>query len=569
MRLRKRFLLTAVGATVAGLGISPFAAGQSAFEPLPPVAIGTSLGAPVPQQVPLSPPVTITPASATTAAPTVTPIIQAAMTDIAPMAPSTTGSPVVTPIMNTASTPPATPIVPSLVPDVPVAAAKTPAELPAPAIPPTAVATPSGQPTFVPATNPTPTPPSTGLVPLAQPPVVPATSAPSTGTTAIPLQPLEQPKSQTPALAPVTPTPAASSTTAMYPVSNTVAPTVASQPSLAVKQVLPDQIAPGQPIVADVTVTNTGGRTAESVVITGWWTSGYDLSQESVASNQMNGKRAWGMGAISAGETRTVRLKLTPASNAPSTMEFRSGFDATFSSAVTDTRSVKVLKPELGLTIAAVENTLIGQPLTILVKVKNSSPVPVANVNVVVRLPEHLRHASGRADLETDVPSLAAGATETIPLEVIAMKPGECRAKVRVSAPNCDPLENDVRFTAIEPKLAVNLHGPKTLYQNWPATYEAVIENQGDQPLKAVSLEVKLPAGFRDLRASDKPMYDPASHRLVWTVPALKPGEKRTVVWFGLAKQSEDLVTTSTISVGNMPIRRAEWSTKNAGVEAK
>jgi hypothetical protein len=374
--------------------------------------------------------------------------------------------------------------------------------------------------------------------------------------------------------APVTAQPAAPATaplgssTSLYPA--TVMPANSSAPPmLVVKQVLPDQIAPGQPIIADVTVTNSGGRSADFVVITGWWTPGYDLTQESVASQLINGKRAWGMGAISAGESRTVRIKLSPVANAPLATEFRSGFDATFSSAVTDTRSVRVLKPELQLTVLAPESVFVGQAMTIHVKVKNSSPVNVSNVNFVVRLPDHLRHASGLANLEADVPSLAAGATETVPLEVIPNRSGDATARVRIKADNCDPLEKDLKISVIEPKMSVTLHGPKNLFQNWPATFEAVVENQGTTPIKMSMLEIKLPPGFRELRASDKPMYDPASHRLVWNLDTLQPGEKRTVVWFGLARQADDLTTTGTISVGNMPIKRSDWTTKNAGQEAK
>jgi len=58
-----------------------------------------------------------------------------------------------------------------------------------------------------------------------------------------------------------------------------------------------------------------------------------------------------------------------PGTTAPP--KFRSGFDATFSSSSSDTRSVKVLKPELGLQIVAPEMAMLGQPLTVNIKVKN------------------------------------------------------------------------------------------------------------------------------------------------------------------------------------------------------
>ena len=121
----------------------------------------------------------------------------------------------------------------------------------------------------------------------------------------------------------------------------------------------------------------------------------------------------------------------------------------------------------------------------------------------------------------------------------------------------------------MEAKLAVTIHGPKTIYKDWPATYEAVIENQGSYPVKAACLEVKLPTGMTDLRASDKPGHNAGRNLIVWTFDTLQPGEKKTVIWFGFAKQADDLFTTGTVSVGGAPIRRAEWTTKNLGTEAK
>jgi hypothetical protein len=352
----------------------------------------------------------------------------------------------------------------------------------------------------------------------------------------------------------------------MYPVNGAA---TNAPPLLSVKQVLPEVIAPGQPIIADVTVSNIGGRTADAVVITGWWTEGYDLTQESVGSQQLNGKRAWGMGSIAAGESRMVRLKLTPSPSFAGTSEFRSGFDATFSSAVSDTRSVKLQKPELAVTATAPEASFLGQPTTLQIVVKNPSSALLRNVNVIVRLPEGLRHESGNANLETDIATLAPGATETIPLQVMVVKSGTHSARVQVLGPGCEPNERDLKVMGIDPKVSVSLHGPKTLYQDWPATFEAVVENQSDSTITGATLEIKLPHGFRELRATDKPAYDPASHRLIWNLEPLKPGQKRTIVWFGIAKQSDDLISTSTISVGNVAIKRTEWVTKNAGPETR
>jgi uncharacterized repeat protein (TIGR01451 family) len=335
---------------------------------------------------------------------------------------------------------------------------------------------------------------------------------------------------------------------------------------LAVKQTLPDTVVPGQPVTAEVSVTNTGLRTAENVVLTGWWTAGYELTEASVAAQVVNARRAFGLGAVAAGETRSLKIKLSPQAGI-AVAEFRSGFDATFSSA-SDTRTVKVLKPELQIHMQAPETAFVGQPLTMNLKVVNPSAVAVANVRVRVQLPDTLSHPKGN-NLESEVASIAAGGTELIPLDLTAMRSGEGRVRVRVAAAACEPVEHEVRVAAVEARVGVTMHGPKSLYQNWPATFEAVLENHGDQPIRGAGFEVKLPAGFADLRASDKPGYDSASHRIVWKFDELKPGEKKTLIWFGFGKQADDLIHTGTITIGGAPLKRTEWATKNLGHEAK
>jgi uncharacterized repeat protein (TIGR01451 family) len=336
--------------------------------------------------------------------------------------------------------------------------------------------------------------------------------------------------------------------------------------TLTVRQALPDTVIPGQPVAAEVTVTNTGTKTAENVVLTGWWTSGYELTEASVVAQTVNGRRAWGLGALAAGETRSLKVKLAPQPGV-AISEFRSGFDATFSSA-SDTRSVKVLKPEVQLQLVAPEVAFVGQPVIVQLRVKNPTAMPLAGVNIRSTLPDTLSHPKG-SQLESEMGVLQAGVTEVIPLDLTAAKAGDGRVRIRVAAAGCEAVEQEVRVVAVEARVGVTLNGPKGLYANWPATYEAVIENQGDQVIKAAAFEVKLPSGFADLRASDKPGYDAASHRIVWKLDDLKPGEKKTVIWFGFGKQADDLIHTGTVTVSGAPLKRTEWVTKNLGAEAK
>lgn len=335
---------------------------------------------------------------------------------------------------------------------------------------------------------------------------------------------------------------------------------------LSVKQTLPDTISPGQTVPASVTVTNSGGKAAEGVVLTGWWSTGYELVDSGQVAAPASGKRSWGLGTLQAGETRTVEVKFQPQTGTTAT-EFRSGFDATLNSA-SDTKTVKVTKPELQLSIEAPATAFVGQPVQVLLKIKNPSGSPIQQVTIRSLLSDVVSHPKG-SDLENELAGIAAGATEIIPLNMTVTKGGEGRVRVRIGGQGCESVEQEVKLTTMEARMTLAMGGPKTLYQNWPATYEAVIENQGDQAIRNVSYEVKLPTGFTDLRASDGPGYDAASHRIVWKFDQLKPGEKKTILWFGFGKQTDDLTMTGTLTVGGSPVKRGEYTTKNLGAEQK
>lgn len=416
-----------------------------------------------------------------------------------------------------------------------------------PAIPPDPPAQFQTTPPLVPLGTPAPTAPGVPAHPT--PPVVPPQITP------VP----------PPATTPQTPQFIASPPTATISPSAPVAAVPVTTAALSVKQTLPETVVPGQSVAVEVSVTNTGGKAAENVILAGWWTAGYEVAESSVAAQAGNGRQTWNMGVIPAGEARAVKLKLLPKAGTTAT-EFRSGFDATFSSA-TDTRAVKVQKPELQVSVEGSDTAFAGQAHTLHLKVKNPAGVALEKVGVKVELPEGLAHPKG-GSLESEIPVLAAGTTEAIPLHLTAVKPGVGRVKVKVWSAGCDALTHDVLVTVIEARVSVAVSGPKQLYQGWPATFEATIENGGDQAIKGATFDVKLPAGLTDLRASDKPGLDATANRLVWKFD-LAAGEKKTVFWFGFAKQADDLTTTGAVSVGGTPLKRAEHVTKNLGVEGK
>jgi len=94
-------------------------------------------------------------------------------------------------------------------------------------------------------------------------------------------------------------------------------------------------------------------------------------------------------------------------------------------------------------------------------------------------MPDGLKHAKAQ-DLVTDLGVIQAGGAEAIPLELTAKQKSARPKAASASKPRAaSRFEQEFKVTVMEAKLAVTIHGPKTIYKDWPATYEAVDRESG------------------------------------------------------------------------------------------
>jgi hypothetical protein len=184
----------------------------------------------------------------------------------------------------------------------------------------------------------------------------------------------------------------------------------------------------------------------------------------------------------------------------------------------------------------------------------------VQKIVVQSKLPDGISHPSG-SELEADVPVLNGGAVETLPLELTPTRAGPVRTVFKLSGSGVPAIEREFTLTAIDAKLEVDVHGPKTLPVNWPATYEVTVKNTGEQTTPAVQVEVGVPSGFEELRATGSAKLDQTDRRLVWTFGDLKPGEIRTVVWFAVATRAGECPVVVSAGPSGAVMKKADWRT--------
>lgn len=329
---------------------------------------------------------------------------------------------------------------------------------------------------------------------------------------------------------------------------------------VTVRQVPPPTIVQGQPFNVEVFVTNTGTHPAEDVELIGHWSKSYRLTAaDPAAARSLGVQQVWQLGRMAAKETRSLRLTFGPADQADGS-DFQTSFRVSTRVESNDVKSVPVRRQSLELSVTGPAVAVVGQPVRVQLMIRNPDGAEVQKIVVQSRLPEGISHPSG-TELEADVRALAGGGVENLPLELTPTRAGSVRTVFKVSGAGVPPVEREYTMTAIDAKLEVGVHGPKTLPQNWPATYEVTVRNAGEQTTPAVQVEVGVPAGFEELRATGNAKLDQADRRLVWAFGDLRPGETRTVVWFGVATRAGDCPVSVSAGPTGAVLKKADWRT--------
>src|SRR5262249_41150315 len=78
------------------------------------------------------------------------------------------------------------------------------------------------------------------------------------------------------------------------------------------------------------------------------------------------------------------------------------------------------------------------------------------------------------------------------------------------------------------------------LYLDWSSSFELAVRNEGSEMVSEAGLCACLPPGMAFVLASDGGRYDSATHTISWKLGDLGPGEGRTLLWNGVARDAGD-----------------------------
>ena len=300
-------------------------------------------------------------------------------------------------------------------------------------------------------------------------------------------------------------------------------------PQLALEKRGPREIQVGKSVRYEIFVRNVGNATAQDVTLRDAVPYGTSLiattPPASPAGPNAGGapsELVWTLGSLAAGGEARVSMEVMPQ------IEGEIGSVASVSFRTDASVRSRATKPDLRLESSETKPVRIGGDVQISLKVSNPGTGVATGVVLEGVLPEGVAHRAGR-ELEFDVGQLQPGESRTIDLTMASSMPGVHMAHFAARADGQIEIEQPVRIEVTAPTLELTAEMPSRRYLQRPATCVLSMINAGTATARSVELAAQLPPGLKFVRANHAGWYEERSHRVLWNLEELPPGETGVV----------------------------------------
>ncbi len=300
-------------------------------------------------------------------------------------------------------------------------------------------------------------------------------------------------------------------------------------PQLAVEKRGPREIQVGKPARYEVLVRNVGSAIANDVVLrdaipfgTTLITTTPPASPASAAGGVDAGDLVWSLGQLPPGGQARVVIELMPQA------EGEIGSVASVSFRAEASVRSRATKPAVAIACSEPQPTLIGRDAAITITVSNPGTGIATGVVLEGFLPENVSHRSGR-ELEFDIGQLKPGEARTIELVLGTRGPGLHQARFTVRGDGGLVAEQGVKLEVTAPTLELAIDMPLRRFLQRSATCEIAMVNAGTATARSIELAAQLPPGVRFVRANNAGWHDERTHRVLWNLEELPPGETGSV----------------------------------------
>ncbi len=297
-------------------------------------------------------------------------------------------------------------------------------------------------------------------------------------------------------------------------------------PQLTVEKRGPKEIQVGQPARFEILVRNVGSATAHEVMLRDEVPRGTSLiattPPAAPADGNAKAELVWMLGALPPGEETRVLMELMPEA------EGEVGSVASVSFRADATLRARATKPALAIDCPPPKPVRIGGDVEVTLTISNPGSGTATGVVLEAFLPETVSHRAG-PELEFDVGQLRPGESKTIDLVLGTRSPGRAPARFVARADGGIEIDQPLPIPVTAPTLEIAIDMPARRFLQRPATCTISMVNAGTASARAVELAAQLPPGVKFVRANNAGWHDERTHRVLWNLEELPPGETGTV----------------------------------------
>lgn len=305
------------------------------------------------------------------------------------------------------------------------------------------------------------------------------------------------------------------------------------RPQLTIQKKAPESAVVGVSHEYKILVSNEGDSPAFDVIVEDelGLAAEYISSRPVAEHNQTNGQLSWNFAELAPKETREITVRIKPTGEGTldgvATVRFKA-----------QVRSATVIKsPKLELELNGPVEVKVGDDVRLEFAIHNRGTGDASDVVLRSVLPPGLRHPEG-GDLEYEIETLRAGASEVVDLTVVAAEPGDqIRVSAELTSAGVQVTTSHTDMEIVGAQLSIERLGPEKRFVGRTAQFQNIITNETNFEATNAMVIEQVPEGMRFISASNGGTYNPDTRRIRWDIARLAPG-KQTVLEVELSAET-------------------------------
>jgi uncharacterized repeat protein (TIGR01451 family) len=294
------------------------------------------------------------------------------------------------------------------------------------------------------------------------------------------------------------------------------------EPSVSLEWIGQAAVKVGNPVDYTLVVKNTSGGPVQKVTVQVRVPHPVNVLTAEPKAEGAEGVLMWDLGTFLPKQERRIQLKMM----SPNRGDIACQAWVTFTGS--SVMRMLVREPKLLVKVTMPKEILVGDAANIVMTVSNPGDHPAEKVKITANLGEGLESVRGNK-LNYEIGTLAAGETRTLQFPFVSKLAGEQKCEAFAEADGGLKATDNSGLMVIQPRVDLEVVGPKRRYLDRKAVYGFKVTNPGNAPATNVFITDVVPAGFKFVQADNGGQHDFATNSVKWFIGEIAPGQSKEV----------------------------------------